>query len=366
MVSNISIQNKLILLCSRLTLESPQEQALSNILTSQLNWEKLINTANQYGVLPFIYYNLNKINAQAIIPSDIFQNMKNTYYANLARNALIEKEISTISELADRKNIKFIPFRGFGMVQQIYQNPGLRIMSDIDILINPSDLEEIKKIFRGLHYSQTVEESQDYITVFSKNMGSNNNLFVEAHSILSQPRPYKIVLPCLWQRAIRKDVFGRNLLLLSPEDILLSIALHIRRHTRRLDLKFAIDTTELLNMYKDKLDWQYVQKSARDNHIIICVYFMLYFAKELLGAKIPIEILNKFKPNMLKELFIKLTINKGNFFDMKKWQGIFLRFLLFDGLCDFFFYVWRVSFLERLMRRYTARPANINIDKAKK
>ncbi len=354
----VSNEYRLIFLCTRLEINSSIRQEIKELLNGAIDWNKVIEVSNRQQILPFLYYNLTKFDIQYIIPQDIFVVIKNYYYANLKRNLRIEKEMLLILESANRHGIGIIPLKGFSLTQTLYNNPGLRIMADVDILIKKDALQEIKNILIQLGYQENVgvtsknhHNEYRHMAVFLKTLSSNLYLTIEIHGILAYARPYEIRIPYLWERTYEKTINGQKLLFLSQEDTFLSLALHLRSHTRCLTLKFIVDIAELLNIYGDKLDWLYIAETARNNHITISAYLPLYLAKELLNANVSPKILNKFRPNIIKVALIRLIVNKYNFFALKKWHGTFLRFLLFDSLVDFIIYLWRVSFLERFVNK---------------
>ena len=351
---------KLILLISRFKITSSIQQELRKLLTNPIDWSKIIEISNRHQVLPFLYHNISRLGLQGISPPDIFAEMKNCYFSNMLRISMLEKEISRILELTNSKGITIIPFRGFSLSQTLYFNSGLRIMVDIDILIKKDQLQEIRNILMYLGYKENAEETSKesydkyrHDIAFSKMLSSNQNIVIEAHCALAPARPYEIILPYLWRRAQERNLNNQKIFYLSLEDTFLSLVLHLRRHTRprRLALKFVVDIAELLNTNGENFDWSYIKESARNNHIITTVYLSLYLAKEILDSNISLETINKFRPNIIKDIFIQLTISKYNFFHLQNWRGIFLRLLLFDNPIDFLFYLWRVSFLERFIAK---------------
>ena len=386
------IEHKLILLCARLKINSRIQQEIKEIISSQMeppglksevhrgcgipeaaqlsilalkgkvfgresiNWSKIIEKATRQEVFPFLYYSLNKAGLLNFIPEDIFAEIKNYYYANLKRNLRIEKEIFNLLELTSRLGISVIPFKGFNLMLTLYPNPGLRAMVDVDLLVKENEFEKIRcflsqRVFYDNLETVSKEYLQNHEICFSKILLPNLPLHIEIHCSLVPARPRRIDLPHLWQRAQEITVHNQKLLSLSPEDTFLSLVLHLRRHTRRLTLKFIVDIAELLNTNRDKLDWAYIKESARINHIVSLIYSSLYLAKELLEANVSPKILNEFRPNIIKSALIHFTINKYNFFTLKKRHGIFLRLLLFDSPIDFLLYLWRVSFLERFLTK---------------
>ncbi len=344
---------RLIFLCTRLKINEPTRNAIRNLLSVPLNWNKIIEISSHQGIMPFLYYNLTRLNLKNLIPNEIFTIMKNYHYSNHIRNSLLAREVLLILKSAVSIGITIIPFKGFSLLQTLYRNnPELRIMVDTDILIKETEFQETKNILAQTGYIEnntTAKNKIHFETCFSKKLSANLMSFIEIHTALSPARPYPIKLPELWERTQEKTVNGQKILLLSAEDTFLSLALHLRRHVRRLTLKFIVDIAELLNNYENELNWGYIAKAAKNNHIIITVYLALYLAKELLDANVTANVISQFRPNIIKRALINLSINRHNFFILKKWRAVFLRFLLFDRLLDFCLYLWRVSFIERFI-----------------
>lgn len=346
---------KLIFLCARLKIGEAIRNEIRNLLNYPLNWDKIKEISIHHEILPFLYYNLNRLGLQDSAPKKVFAIMKNYHYSNLIRNSLLEKEVSLILKSSGSAGITIVPLKGFSLIQTLYRsNPELRIMVDVDILVKETEFPKVKNILTQIGYAQNNAPAENKVlfeTVFSKMISINLPVIIEVHTELSPARPYPLKLPQLWERTQEKTINGQKIPLLSAEDTFLSLALHLRRHLRRVTLKFIVDIAELLNASGENLDWIYIKKSAKNNHIITTVYLSLYIAKELLDRPVPAEILNKFRPNIIKSALISLLINKHNFFTLKKRQAAFLRFLLFDRLLDFCLYLWRVSFIERFYLR---------------
>ncbi|MBU4251623.1 MAG: nucleotidyltransferase family protein [Candidatus Omnitrophica bacterium] len=362
--NNLAGEYSLIFLCARLNINKPIRNEIRNLLNGPLNWDKIQEISIHHEILTFLYYNLNRLNLQNLIPEKIFALMKNYHYSNLIRNSLLEKEVALILKSSGSAGITIIPFKGFSLIQTLYRgNPELRIMADVDILVKETEFPKIKNILLQTGYTENTDPAENKIifeTVFSKKLSANLSSIIEIHTALSPARPHPVKLPQLWERTREITINGQKIPLLSAEDTFLSLTLHLRRHLRRLTLKFIVDISELLSANGENLDWNYIKKSAQDNHIITTVYLSLYAVKELLDLPVPAKILDEFRPNIIKSALISLAINKHNFFTLKKRQAVFLRFLLFDRLLDFCLYLWRVSFIERFIAGRTLKKTKIN------
>lgn len=373
-------EHKLIFLCARLRLNDSAQKEIREILSHPLDWNKIIEISTRHEIMPFLYYNLNKLGLRNIIPADSCRVLKNSYFINLNRNIRFYKELSSILEATNNARIDVILLKGIHLIEFIYNNPALRIMADIDILAKEGELIKLKTILSQLGYQEILKPfSPGYIQKyqitfgFTKSIPPDLSLYLDLHRKLIPARPYKINLPQLWERAQERFLDGQKAVFLSSEDTLLFLALHLRGHMRQpLLLKSICDIAELLNLYSDILDWGYLQAMARKNRVVNNIYFALYISQELLEAPVPNEILNKFKPGWLKAGLIRLCANKYNFLKSKTSRRFILRFLIFDRNTDFLLYLWRVSFLEKfiarkdfckiLIRRIIKRNTHINAD----
>jgi len=347
---------QLISLCSRLNIDSACRQKLLSLLNSPIDWNKVTKASDQQGILPFVYYNLNKPEFKAGVPENLMLIMKNFYDQNLHKNLLFEKELSSLIELTNNENIDIIPIKGFSLIQNLYKNPALRILADIDILIKKNNTQKMCDILDKLGYKEQTREMMGpkherdpHEIIFIKPLPFNNSLMIELHHAFVPPRPNPINLPGIWERAQKAAIGSKKILYLSEEDNLLSLTLHLRRHTRWLALRHVVDIAESISANHYKLDWVYIEKSARNNKAMMSVYFSFYLAQELLGTAIPLEIIDRFRPNALKAFLIRFAVNKNSFFSLKKYYGTLIRFLLFDNFSGFLVYLWKVSFMERFI-----------------
>lgn len=352
-------EHKLIFLCARLKINSSLQQKIKELISHPTNWNEIIEISRRHQILTLIYYNLNKLNLKNIIPKDIYYALENSYYLNLDRNIKLHREFSSVLEAINSIQIDIIILKGVHLTEIVYKNPALRAMADIDILIKEKELKRLKALLLQLGYQEAIKNVpanfiQRYQITFGfiKAILPNLSLYIDVHRKLVPARPYNINLPLLWERTQKKSLAGLKVSFLSREDTLLFLALHLKGHMRQpLPLKSICDIAELLNLYKNNLDWCYIQTTARKNHLVSNVYFALYISKELLDVSVSGELLNKFKLGILRNKLMHLCMNRYNFLNAAIWQGFILRFLLFDRFIDFLLYLWRVSFLERFIAR---------------
>ncbi|MBN1869567.1 MAG: nucleotidyltransferase family protein [Candidatus Omnitrophica bacterium] len=349
---SISNEEKFLLLCSQLTPDRRVEQEITALLNGPINWKKIMETANRHGVSLFLYAALTKLGNQDSCPPQIYGHLKSSFYASVNRMIRLEQETLRIQEAALREHIAFIPFKGLALAHTVYPNPALRAMDDVDILVKEDQFSAFVTLLNQMGYAPPLNELDPVnpTAPLTRISADNFGISIDVHRALVPDRPIKISLP-IWKRAKEISVDHQKMLALSEEDTFLSLALHLRRHLRRLTLKFIVDIAELLKKAGAGLDWEYIKEHSKNNHICRTVYLALYLSKDLLDAPIPDKIYQELEPCPAIKYLLHRAISRHNIFTLKKRNGTILRVLLFDRLGDLLLYLWRVSFLERCLKK---------------
>jgi hypothetical protein len=186
---------------------------------------------------------------------------------------------------------------------------GLREMNDIDVLARPADLTRIAAILSGMGYAPlapicvdtTLKEGHHLPPIVKKGYAA-----FEIHWNLTLPNEsYSIDPGCLWDRVVPVNIAGCDVLTLSPEDLLLHLCMHTSYHHQfAFGLRPSCDIAETISRFGSTLDWRTVTEQAVRRGWQRGVYLALLLAKELAGAEVPGDIMERLRPaDMTKALF---------------------------------------------------------------
>jgi hypothetical protein len=255
-----------------------KSKLLKNLSSPKIDWKKLEFILLYNELAPFLY-KLVKENS-AVVPENLFNLLKNTYYTGLLKYLTLFQESLNIIKEAKTRNIAIIPLKGLSFTEQYYGKFGFRPLVDIDLLIEEENFEQGVTLLRDLGYKKylvgATEEywrSKQCHLEFIKST-KNNHLLVELHWALDVKRYQNNVISSLWQRIRNININGKIISVLGPEDTLFSLALHQRRFGKVLNLKYICDTGMLLK--KEKLNWGYILKTASEKKMRASLYFLLY------------------------------------------------------------------------------------------
>jgi len=301
-----------------------------------------------------LYHGLTNLTYLAIKTSDrykelihhpAFAYLKNSYMVTVKDNMLKQKEFIDISNAFKTVSMPMAPIKGMALLFDVFQSDLSRPMADIDILINKNDLEKAKQLMQSLGYKVVLGNfSEEYYTDCYHHLPFFKVFMVELHWDLAVPRPNKIVLPELWHRVQKIEHNNTFLNILSPEDTIFSLALHLRRFNTPFSLKPIYDIYKIMEKYDKKIDWAYISKYTRLNRLNSIIYYSLVSVKTIFGYPVSEKELGMFYPCILRASLLKLFINrvknKGvmrliESASFRKYAYIFLRILLYDHLCDF-------------------------------
>lgn len=145
-------EQRAIILLSRLTFSENNETDLKSLLNKPIDWYEILRISINNKVLPLIWYNLQKRNNEGNIPSNIEKIMYFYYLGTRERNNILLKELDTIIQYMNSKNIPCIPLKGAYLIPNIYRDFGIRTMNDIDFMINHSNVSIVRAAMNELGY----------------------------------------------------------------------------------------------------------------------------------------------------------------------------------------------------------------------
>ena len=286
-------------LCSILSFDPLNKSRLDTIAPN--DWQPIVNLARQQNLIPLLYQRIKVLGIGDSIPANVFNAMHNQYLRSAACNIQLYRQFDTILAGLDFAHIPVIPIKGIYLAQEIYKNPALRPMSDIDILVKVEDVGRTVDILRSLGYQPTRPfdlrnefKFHRHLPAFIKPSSSE----IEVHTTLQEPSdPYNIDLAALWVRAGETRFGNRKVTSLDPHDLLLYLCINVAFHDLfSLGLRGLYDLGAVIAHFQTALDWDELYKRSLAWRAGRLVYITLSLARKLLNANVPTEFLAHLTP----------------------------------------------------------------------
>lgn len=286
--------------------DAPQTLPTPVSLTTA-GWDDFPAEAGHQDVTPLLHYRLqSRPELKAVIPERILECIRNTSLKNIAYISLLYHELQQILTACEQEEIPVILLKGAYLAKQVYPEPGLRPMGDLDLMVHPKDLEKACAITGKLGYTTAYSHSPEVEMAFSHQMPmySKGSLFgIEWHWHLTDPgSPYDIEPEELWERAIPMQTEGVPCFALAPEDLFLHLAYHLAGHHHcKVPLRALADIDMLLGTASLHLDWQVIIERAKRWRLERCVYLTLRLARECFGTPLPDGVLMALVPEPVED-----------------------------------------------------------------
>ncbi len=348
-----SLENRVLLTCARLKLQDIHRNELASLLSANPDWSYVLEHAVINRIAPLAYAHLNS--ASGPVPEYVLTDLKRSCQQIKIKNALLLDELSRIIPALASKNIKIMVLKGMALIDMVYRDPALRQMRDIDVLIREKDFEEIRRQLLGLGYNTTAElpnmsgvELVEYSHFFDQiKFKKISGALIDSHfRLLNMGLPQKDE-SMIWDRAVATNIAGVNVLIPSPEDMLLHLCFHTSQHHYSKISHFC-DIHEALNLSYD-YDWDYIASVAGSRRIYPSIYHSLLYTGRLLKVNISQDVLDKFKPSYIRrKLFVftweKIIIRHRRRLNFGNLQGPVYYLLEMDGLKEKAAFIYKSFF----------------------
>lgn len=259
------------------------------LLSGAVDWMKVRDLLS-YHELGAVFYAMLR-NDIHLLPQEMVKLLTDTFYWTLKDNLDKLKQFQLINQAFEQDGLRVLALKGSALLVQLYAQFPIRPMADIDILLREEDYEKGSRILDAGGYKKELlgfKESywrrrQCHLTFIKKREGRAGTI-LEAHWSMDFRRNGRLILEESWQKTRDIDAeFGR-VGVLSPEDTLLSLALHQRRFGKEFCLKYILDIALLLKKYGKEFDWDYFLSVCGKYGLSSCAVFLLFQGKIFLDS----------------------------------------------------------------------------------
>ncbi|MBN1912956.1 MAG: nucleotidyltransferase family protein [Candidatus Omnitrophica bacterium] len=229
---------------------------------------------------------------------------KQSFPLNAGRNIILLEKARQVIQGFDSEKLPFLALKGLYLAFSVYEDPGFRPMSDIDLLIKKGDLGKARLIFGSLGYS-------DVSSLWRKDSGldatfvNKDKVYVDIHWDLCQYERFKGIIDLtdeFWDRAIDFSLGDLSVKTLSAEDHILYICLHYVLYDFLSGLKPVYDIFYLVK--EKKVDWEKIISRAQKYGIKSIVYYGLKKTQEITLLELPGFVLAQLKPKIPKRIIL--------------------------------------------------------------
>jgi len=291
--------------------DSHQQQKLRRLMSLVEDRDLLIKMAIKEGLASLLYKNLLKSGVLKTLGHRQREELRSLYYETVLFNLKLMHDLKEVLCWLNQEKIQVVLMQGIILLQQVYDDVGLRPLTDIDLWVLQEDYPGLMSILS----SQGYRRDPIYPNTFRK---GSTTFDIHTHILWADRiRAHRLLLT-KGQEHIYHDTRiihfeGQEVRCLSRYDQVLYLSLHaLKHHVDRLI--WLVDIKGLLANWKMS-DWEALMNRARDlgqEKTTSCIFFLLL---HLFDFHPPFQIrklLARKRLNFLEEKILRRRINEGS------------------------------------------------------
>lgn len=215
------------------------------------DWENLYALAMQQKVEAMVSAALSDV---PDVPQEIRARFLNAYKKEISAQIVRRNEGMKILNAFEVNGIDYVPLKGW-VLQDLYPNPAMRYMCDMDILFKPGQSADVQRVLEALDY--VPQELGGNPEVYYKKPIMN----IEMHKRIV--RDVTDYYDRIWERVLPAEN-SRHGFSMSAEDFYLYMIAHFYKHFigGGTGVRYVCDTEVWLRAYDETMDRAYV-----DDHL---------------------------------------------------------------------------------------------------
>jgi hypothetical protein len=267
-----------------------------------------------------------------------------------------ESTFRKIKSIFEPEAIPMILLKGPHLAHAVYEHPGERIYSDLDILVKPGDFKKAANVLLKNQFVLVEEDDKNLATMAQTNhwvFQSPLGQIIELHRGFTGQQRHPGDMDEWFARAQGFNFGQTPALGLGSEDLLCHLCLHIGKSFFHIIEKKHIRDIDVL-IRKRPLQWEVFTKRCRETRSKAIAYYCLRAAQGQFDTPIPVAVLATLRPGKLRRFWLDKHLDV-NVFPIYRFYGrgagharMRLTLPLLDGFASWLPFLVRVAMVKGL------------------
>lgn len=261
-----------------------------------MDWDRLLRLAVTYEVFPLVNRYVKTFDPQQQpLPPRCRDEWRKQAQVFAMQSLVVARQLLSIIDVLGQRDIGIIPFKGPVLARQAYGDVALRQFTDLDFFVKPQDYSAVYNVLTDAGFvlpDKNMEPMIGYWATLGRDLVLRNaRIVLDIHPRLIQGPKLFAIPPEMWERTNAIQLLDRPVNALSPEDTLVTLALHGARNNWT-SLKALADTAHLLANNSD-MDSSYILRTIKQFGAEKILDTALKMARQLFDVPIPLELSGK-------------------------------------------------------------------------
>ncbi len=293
-MTGLAHEHMALMACVRrgLGLDAPRQA------TTCLDWDAFLHEVVQHALAPLVYAGLEALDQPP--PARVLAGLRaSRALAALRHQAGLQPALRETLGALHREGLDPIVLKGAALSYQVYPTPGLRTMTDLDLLLPPHQLGQADATLRALGFQPSTGPLPREHHHLAPLITPDGLCVVELHhDVLPDGNPYAIEIGALHARARACRLGGIEARVLAPEHALLLTCVHMAWSHRYqwFPLRALVDILAITTSAAPPVDWDRFVAVVHRTRTAGAVYWPLYLSAAWLQARVPTFVLVQLAP----------------------------------------------------------------------
>jgi len=304
------------------------------LLREDLDWDEITPLAMQHGILPLLYWHLDRADSTSV-PDAAYQQLRSYFYANKLHNHRLTDKLLDLLRQFEAHGIIAVPFKGPALAVAAYGNLALRQFGDLDILVPERDCRTAMQMLlsQGFRLKSTAMNVEDEMARLSRCAYSMiheaDDISVDLHWGITAAMEYPdraFALPLdviqVWERLESISLADAQVPSFAPEDLVLMLCIHGSKHCWER-LGWLSDIAQLIRTYPE-MPWARMRARASRLGCRRMLDLGLSLAHTMCGVGLPESVLQQVRTDAVVRLLAG-TVERGWFAGVEPDTGMVAR-----------------------------------------
>ena len=259
--------------------------------SKNFRWASFVTVASEYLVASTLPFVLQKFELRDALPQATLDYLDGLAATIRQRNNAVVDQSIEVARVLNRLEVTPVLLKGAAnLVRSLYPDPGMRVMTDLDLLVPAASIDECVACLREAGFRPLTDYCHPHGHHDPPLGRPDLPLPLELHHrVLAHPYDEFLTADEVRKSAVSIEGHGVSLAVLSPT----CAVIHNVAHTQlcnhdylygRIDLRSLVDFALLCRAYADEIDWLEVRRSFTRRGGVTALNFHLLCAHDLLRA----------------------------------------------------------------------------------
>ena len=301
---SLTADEQLMLLAARAAPDADARHRIRELVAAPLDWERFVEIAVRHGVAPLADRGLGLAlgsDRLEVVPARANAELERLAATSAVRNERLLAALSAILDALRSRGIRPLGLKDLGLAVEVFPEPGLRPLGDLDLLIRRDEYDEVTRAMGELGYRPRMARGASFTLTHGWGhhlRRERDNVWVDVQWNVLQ-REWGT--PGVDRRSFDPDVLrdgaygvmlprsgSCELLVGPPEATLFHLCSHLEGH-EYAELILFCDIAELLRQRAAELDWDRLVGLAERFEAKATVSYVLDLTRRMLAAPVPAE-----------------------------------------------------------------------------